>query len=284
VSDVGAQATSVKQVFISHASKDANFAHRLADDLKRLGIRVWIAPESIRPGEGWVKAIERGMGESSHVVLVLTPAALESKWVEKETEVAIAQEREGHIQIFPLDVEPCEIPLLLKSYQMISFRRGYNAGLSQLANILGLRVMSSGPVRVPHHVAQRVPAPEVVSPTQGWKYIGHAQLVVAMTAMNGKLFAATSINQFWMRDPVHHDINWARLQHVERADVQIAAMATIDDEQLFVATKDDNLWVCNPFADDIAWKLIGHAQLVVAMTTMNSRLLAVTRHLHMMNL
>lgn len=43
------------QVFISHATADAQFAHRLADDLRRLGMKVWIAPESIRPGEGWVR-------------------------------------------------------------------------------------------------------------------------------------------------------------------------------------------------------------------------------------
>jgi len=130
-----------KQVFISHATKDAQFAHRLADDLQRLGVRVWIAPESIRPGESWVSAIERGLNESSHVVVVLTPAALESEWVKKETDVAIAQERRGRIQVIPLDVEPCEVPLLLSSYQMVSFRRDYDAGLSQLVNILGLRAV-----------------------------------------------------------------------------------------------------------------------------------------------
>jgi hypothetical protein len=46
------QSTSVKQVFISHDTEDKQFAHRLADDLKRLGAEVWIAPDSIRPGEG----------------------------------------------------------------------------------------------------------------------------------------------------------------------------------------------------------------------------------------
>jgi formylglycine-generating enzyme required for sulfatase activity len=127
-------------VFISHATQDTQFAHRLADDLRRLGVQVWIAPESIRPGEGWVSAIERGLEESSHMVVVLTPAALTSKWVKKETDVAIAQERKGHIQIIPLDVEPCKVPLLLSSYQMVSFRRDYDVGLSQLSGILGVGV------------------------------------------------------------------------------------------------------------------------------------------------
>ena len=141
-----------KQVFISHATADAQFAHRLADDLQRLGLQVWIAPESIRPGEGWVEAIERGLAESSHMVVVLTPAALESEWVRKETDVAIAQERKGLIQVIPLDVEPCEVPLLLGSYQMASFRRNYDASLCQLVDILGVRVTPSEPVCPPRQV------------------------------------------------------------------------------------------------------------------------------------
>jgi formylglycine-generating enzyme required for sulfatase activity len=146
--DVGAQATSVKQVFISHANEDADFAHRLAADLKRLGVRVWIAPESIRPGEEWVDAIERGLGESSHILIVLTPAALVSPWVRKETNVAIALERQGNIHVIPLDVEACKVPLLLSSYQMISFRWSYDAGFSQLADILELRVSQPEPVHL----------------------------------------------------------------------------------------------------------------------------------------
>jgi hypothetical protein len=134
--------TKTKQVFISHAKEDTQFAHRLADDLRRLGVQVWIAPESILGGEGWVSAIERGLEESSHMVVVLTPAALESRWVKKETDVAIAWERKGLIQLIPLDVEPCKAPPLLGSYQMVSFRPDYDAGLSQLAGILDVRVTS----------------------------------------------------------------------------------------------------------------------------------------------
>jgi formylglycine-generating enzyme required for sulfatase activity len=155
--------TEIEQVFISHATADAQFAHRLADDLQRLGVRVWIAPESIRPGESWVSAIERGLRESSHAVVVLTPAALESKWVKKETDVTIAQERKGRIQVIPLDVEPCEVPLLLSSYQMVSFRRDYDAGLSQLADILGVRIPPEPEVPVPPPVVKK-PVEKKVAP------------------------------------------------------------------------------------------------------------------------
>ena len=132
--------------------KDANFAQRLAGDLQRMGVRVWIAPQNILPGEGWVKAIERGLRESSHVVIALTPNAVASQWVEKETEVAIARERRGQIEVIPLDVEACQVPLLLSSYQMVSFRRDYEAGLNQLADRLGLRVKPSGAEEKPRRL------------------------------------------------------------------------------------------------------------------------------------
>jgi hypothetical protein len=35
-----------------------------------------------------------------------------------------------------------------------------------------------------------------------WDHIGHANDVVAMAAINGKLFAATKDNRLWWRDPV----------------------------------------------------------------------------------
>jgi formylglycine-generating enzyme required for sulfatase activity len=133
--------TSIRQVFISHATEDAELAHRLAGDLQQLGVTIWIAPECIRPGESWVDAIERGLGGSSHMLVLLTPAALESSWVKKEINVAMALERAGCMELIPLSVQRCDVPLLLKSYQMITaFRHDYDAGFSQLAGILGLPV------------------------------------------------------------------------------------------------------------------------------------------------
>ena len=185
--------TKTKQVFISYAKQDAQFAHRLADDLQRLGIQVWIAPESILGGEGWVSAIERGLEESSHMVVVLTPAALKSKWVKKETEVAIARERKGLIQIIPLDVEPCEMPLLLSSYQKVSFRCDYDVGLSQLAGILGVHITPPESVRPPHHAPPQYPSPKdpakfvhyVISHNRIGLVDAHAVLDVAQSPQHG---------------------------------------------------------------------------------------------------
>lgn len=125
-----------RQVFISHAHEDAGFAHRLAGDLQRQGWRVWIAPDSIRPGERWVAAINRGLEECGVFVLALTPAAVQSRWVKDETDAAIELEKHGALRFFSLDVAPCYVPPLWNIYQRISFRGRYEDGLAALLKAL----------------------------------------------------------------------------------------------------------------------------------------------------
>ncbi|MBK9054353.1 MAG: toll/interleukin-1 receptor domain-containing protein [Chloroflexi bacterium] len=87
--------------FVSHAHQDAEFAQRLAADLRQQGWDIWIAPQSIRPGERWVTAINRGLAESGIFLLVLTPAAVQSRWVEQETDAAISLAHHGEIRFIP---------------------------------------------------------------------------------------------------------------------------------------------------------------------------------------
>ena len=120
------------QVFISHAHEDDAFAHRLAADLRSEGWAVWIAPDSIAPGETWVDAINRGLDASSFYLLVLTPAAAASPWVNTETNVAISLEHQRLMRFIPLDVSPSRPPPLWTAYQNVPFRDGYRPGLDHL--------------------------------------------------------------------------------------------------------------------------------------------------------
>ena len=153
-----------RQIFISHAHEDADFAHRLAADLQTHGWRVWIAPESILPGEKWVDAIERGLATSGVFVVALTPAAIRSRWVRTETNAAIALEHREAVRLTPLDVEACDAPLLWSSYQCVSFRNTYEDGLRGLLNWLDPPKMAtptqpSAPVQKPAPVGQHGEAP-----------------------------------------------------------------------------------------------------------------------------
>ncbi len=121
-----------RQIFLSHATADAEFAHQLAGDLRAEGWRVWIAPESIRPGEKWVEAIDRGLETSGVFVVVLTPAAVASRWVNTETDAAVEMQHEGLITFIPLDVIACQPKRLWRQYQYVLFRGSYMAGLDGL--------------------------------------------------------------------------------------------------------------------------------------------------------
>lgn len=124
------------KVFISHAVEpDGPLAHRLVKDLKKAGFDIWIAPDSIRPSEEWVEAINRGLRECDTLVLLLTPAAVYSTWVNLEMSAAIMLEREGQLRIVPLQVEACEAPPLWRAYQAIPLTQ-YEAGLGKLLQVL----------------------------------------------------------------------------------------------------------------------------------------------------
>lgn len=141
--DVPIVATSIvrnpRLIFISHASEDALFAQRLAKDLRTKGWEIWIAPESIRPGEKWVDTTNRGLDESGIFLLVLSPHAVASKWVVAEMNAAINLERMNLLRLIPLDVLPVTLtPVLWQTYQWISFRASYEAGFQKLLQAISL--------------------------------------------------------------------------------------------------------------------------------------------------
>jgi formylglycine-generating enzyme len=125
-----------RQIFLSHAHQDAQVAHELAHDLEAHGYDIWLAPDSIRPGEKWVEAINRGLEESGLFVLLLSPAAVASRWVKMETNAAIEFEHEGEMQIFPLLLKACRLPPLWRAFHHISLRGGYEQALAALLTAL----------------------------------------------------------------------------------------------------------------------------------------------------
>jgi len=125
-----------RQIFISHAHQDAEVAQRLAHDLEAHGYDIWIAPDSIRPGEKWVEAINRGLEESGIFVLLLSPDAVDSRWVNMETNAAIEFDHEGQMQFYPLMFKECRMPALWRAFHYISFLQGYELGIQILINNL----------------------------------------------------------------------------------------------------------------------------------------------------
>jgi len=125
-----------RQIFLSHATVDAEFAHTLADDLRAEGWKVWIAPDSIQPGEKWLEAINRGLETSGVFVVALTPNAVASQMVRDETYAAIDLKRLHEIRFTALDVIEARLPVLWRQLQYITFRSSYESGLDKLLHWL----------------------------------------------------------------------------------------------------------------------------------------------------
>jgi formylglycine-generating enzyme required for sulfatase activity len=142
VAEVSTHPRDPHQVFLSHAHEDADFAQRLARDLREAGLSVWMTPDSIQPGEQWVSAIDRGLSESGVFVVALTPNAVRSRWVKKETQWAVQAEQQDRVRLFPLLVQPCDaaqLSNLLTLTQFVNFERGYERGVDELCRALGVQ-------------------------------------------------------------------------------------------------------------------------------------------------
>jgi hypothetical protein len=118
-------------VFISHdVDADHALAVRLADDL-RPDVEVWLAPESIEPGESWLTSVERGLGLSRVFLALLSQASLASPWVIKEIQAAMDLEVRQQLRLVPVQLEECDVPILLRTYQIMRLATGYAAVVDQ---------------------------------------------------------------------------------------------------------------------------------------------------------
>lgn len=77
------------QVFISYSSKQEAIAREIRDTIEAKHISYWMAPESIPAGSSYQERIPVALQEVDVVLLILTPDAEKSRWVQKEIGSAI---------------------------------------------------------------------------------------------------------------------------------------------------------------------------------------------------
>jgi len=79
-------------VFLSYSRSDAAMMHRVAEDLRREGFQIW-NDEQLEPGtDSWKTAIQTALENSATVVVLLSPDAKKSEWIERELDYARAQQ------------------------------------------------------------------------------------------------------------------------------------------------------------------------------------------------
>jgi hypothetical protein len=126
------------KIFISHASKDKYFVDRLVSDLAAHAIPVWYDKLDVRLGDSIPGKINSGISEAKYFLIVLSPAAVESKWVQEELNAALMRQvaSAGTFRI-PVLVDDCDVPPLLNHRRFADFRGDYEAGLEELLELFG---------------------------------------------------------------------------------------------------------------------------------------------------
>ena len=107
---------------------------------------------------------------------------------------------------------------------------------------------------------------------RGWTSIGGAREVVGMTALEGRLYAATRDGRLWWREAAGGDAPWTLLGLAK----EVVGMAALPGT-LFCATANGRLWRRPPEGVGLEWRGIGQAQEVAGMTAAQGKLFAATR-------
>lgn len=134
--------TQGAKLFISHSSADKQFVRGLAVDLANRGHQPWLDEWEILAGESITERVAQGVEDSDFLLLVLSDAAVRSRWVEQEWHAKHwAEINERQIKVIPLLKEMCEVPTLLRSKKYIDLRPGnYADGLDLLCKSINLLV------------------------------------------------------------------------------------------------------------------------------------------------
>ncbi len=119
-------------IFISYAHADTSFVQRLQADLQQRGFAAWVDVAGLSGGQQWRRELEAAIDRSQVLLVVLSPEAVDSRYVQIEYGYAID---EGKL-VIPLYCRACHVPMELRNTQWVDFQHSYEQGLEALLHAL----------------------------------------------------------------------------------------------------------------------------------------------------
>lgn len=99
------------KVFISHSSRDKSFVRFLKDSLLANSIDTWLDEDQLELGDSLVTKLQDALDDSSHLLIVLSPASIDSDWVQFELKKALINSKTGLMnKIIPIKYRDCKVP------------------------------------------------------------------------------------------------------------------------------------------------------------------------------
>jgi hypothetical protein len=127
------------EIFLSHSSIDRPFAAQLGEVLQAHGLPFWFSQRDIVGAQQWHDEIGKALRRCDWFLLILSPAAVASKWVKRELFYALRKDPyEGHIVV--IDYQPTDAELLswtLPDLQWVNFQKDFADGCRDLLRIWG---------------------------------------------------------------------------------------------------------------------------------------------------
>jgi hypothetical protein len=147
--DGGAGADRAGRVFLSYSHTDAALADRLVEDLRESRVLATYDKWQLRVGDSIIGMLAKEITDADTVVVLLSPASVESSWVNKELALAMTGElATGRVKVLPAVVADCSIPPSLRDKLYADFRFGYYRGLRALLEALRPDLYALSPQRL----------------------------------------------------------------------------------------------------------------------------------------
>ncbi|WP_067488503.1 toll/interleukin-1 receptor domain-containing protein [Actinomadura hibisca] len=124
-------------VFISYSHDDAAWVKSFAARLQGDGIKVAYDELFLLPGDPLVHSIEQAIRDSTHGLLIYSPAAAASRWVREEYQALLgrAVDDPDH-RLIPVLIEDVELPPFAQNRVYIDFRKGITVEYDKLLQAL----------------------------------------------------------------------------------------------------------------------------------------------------
>jgi len=120
------------KTFLSYARADAEFALKLANQLKTNGADLWIDCLDIPAGVRWDRAVQKSLNDCECLLLLLSPRSVDSDNVLDEARFGL----ENRKRVIPVRLADCVIPFWLSRLEYIDFPQSDEA-IAKLVATLG---------------------------------------------------------------------------------------------------------------------------------------------------
>jgi len=126
-----------RHVFVSYSRIDSDTMKRIRTDLRVANLVVW-TDESIELGDpAWYGAIAKAIEEAFCVVVILSPDAKSSPWVDKEIEYAMNIHKRPVFPVMYRGDQQTSLPFLLAGTQWVDIQKDYLFGMKKVIAAIG---------------------------------------------------------------------------------------------------------------------------------------------------